>query len=163
MSKPTAFTVMGTLTFLAGIALAEYLATVPANDSARAAEIEPPPPAPQPVEDDVHDLMEYAFEFPYERLASGLLEEPERHTQWKSIKADALILAELSNLLIARPLPAKPQAWKQAAADVRTAGGQLYRAAETKDYPTARRHYEKMIQSCNTCHDTFQTGVEIEL
>ena len=35
---------------------------------------------------------------------------------------------------------------------------EFYGAAKAKDFDAARKHYETMIQRCNTCHQKFADG-----
>ncbi len=52
-----------------------------------------------PVEDDMHEFMEYVFQPTYLRLKASMAELSASQADWKAIKSDALILAESANLL----------------------------------------------------------------
>jgi hypothetical protein len=123
---------------------------------------EPAQVAVEPVEEDIHELMEYLFALPYERLAVAMEEEPDSRSAWTEIKSDALITAEAANLLIMRPPEESPQSWKESSALVRGGGARLYAAAKKRDYKAAREHYEAMIKGCNVCHKKFADEYEIE-
>jgi hypothetical protein len=129
-----------------------------ANDRlARAAE--PAPSAePAPVEEDMHEFMEYVFQPTYLRLKQAMAAEPGDNAGWKGIKSDSLILAEGGNLLLHRVPKDDAETWAAESTAVRELGGDLYRAAKKKDYPAARKSYEKMLVRCNACHDTFAHG-----
>jgi hypothetical protein len=112
----------------------------------------------QPVDDSMHEFMEYQFQPTYLRLKAAMAKPPTDRAGWKPIKADSMILAEGGNLLLIRT-PAKGGAeWNKWSIAVRTRGGQLYRAAKKQDYPSAQTHYRAMLTSCNACHKVFAKG-----
>jgi hypothetical protein len=147
---------------LAGVAVVSglsWLATGSAPLVNRAlAENQPAATEPAPVEEDMHEFMEYVFQPTYLRLKQAMASEPQENAGWKAIKSDSLILAEGGNLLLHRMPKDDAQAWGDESAAVRDLGGDLYRAAKMKDYPAARKSYEKMLVRCNACHDTFAHG-----
>lgn len=112
----------------------------------------------EPVERDMHEFMEYAFQPTYRRLKGAMAVQPTDKVDWKAIKSDSLILAEGGNLLLARPPETDMPSWNELSASVRSSGGEIYRAARMKDFPAARRHYEAMLTNCNRCHDKFAGG-----
>lgn len=116
------------------------------------------PSGPQPVEPDMHEFMEYVFQPTYKRLKLSIAGEPADNNGWKGIKADALILAEGGNLLMLRTPKKDAAAWNEISADVRASGAGLYQSAKSKDYMSARQHYEVMLKKCNACHDKFADG-----
>lgn len=111
-----------------------------------------------PVEPDMHEFMEYVFQPTYKRLKAEMASEPDGNAGWKAIKSDALILAEGGNLLLIRQPDEDRKDWMRHSVEVRDLGGQLYRAAKSKDYTAARRHYEAMLTKCNACHQQFAGG-----
>jgi hypothetical protein len=111
-----------------------------------------------PVEPDMHEFMEYVFQPTFLRLRAQMQAEPADNKAWKGIKSDALILAEGGNLLLIRDAGDEQSDWDRHSIHVRGLGGELYRAAQAKDYKTARGHYEKMVTNCNACHDQFADG-----
>lgn len=115
----------------------------------------------EPVESDMHEFMEYVFQPTFKRLQPAMSAEPTDHQGWKSIKADSLILAEGGNLLLIRQPEEGANDWAKHSVQVRDFGGELYRAAKTKDYPLARKNYESMVESCNACHQQFAHGEHI--
>ncbi|MFM8328044.1 MAG: hypothetical protein ACKN9U_24550, partial [Pirellulaceae bacterium] len=60
----------------------------------------------KPVDVNMHDFMEGMFQAPYRRLKTAMEKEPMEPPAWKSLRSDALILAEGCNLLLTR-LPEK--------------------------------------------------------
>ena len=113
---------------------------------------------PAPVETDMHEFMEYAFQPAYLRLQAAIAAEPKDNAGWKAIKADALVLAEGGNLLLIRPAADDAADWNTYSVDVRRLGGELYAAARKKDFATARKQYQAMLVRCNACHDQFAGG-----
>lgn len=112
----------------------------------------------EPVEPDMHEFMEYVFQPTYKRLKPVMAQSPEDNAGWKSIKSDALILAEGGNLLLIRQPEDDAADWVKHSVQVRDFGGQLYRAAKAKDFTAAWKQYEKMIENCNACHQQFAGG-----
>ncbi len=112
----------------------------------------------KPVETNMHEFMEYAFQEPYKRLKNSLAKEPANGRAWKGVKSDGLILAEGGNLLMMRGPKAHRDAWTKHAAAVRERGGKLYQSSRKRDYAAARQHYTAMLVSCNACHQQFADG-----
>jgi hypothetical protein len=113
---------------------------------------------PQPVEESMHEFMEYVFEPSYLRLQKSMAAAPADNAGWKAIKGDSLVLAEATNLLVARAPEENGQDWIQISSEVRTEGAALYAAAKKKDYAAARSSYEAMLNKCNSCHEQFHKG-----
>lgn len=123
------------------------------DDSAAEASFEPI--------DNMHHFMEYISQPSYRSLKKSFAgDAPENRKGWKSIKSNALILAETS-ALVADCVPqdcSEEQAaqWRQISLEVYTAGKQLYKSAG--DFDAAKTHYGVMIESCNKCHQVFDNG-----
>lgn len=117
--------------------------------------------ATKPVESDMHEFMEYYFQPTFKRLQPAMASAPVNNAGWKTIKADSLILAEGGNLLLSRLPEEDVSDWVSQSTQVREFGQKLYQAAKSKDYATARKHYESMVQNCNACHQQFAGGEHI--
>lgn len=113
------------------------------------------------VEDSMHEFMEYVFQPTYRRLSQQLKTAPTDNQGWKAIKSDSLILAESCNLLIGRQPEDDAQDWCRHAVSARSAGGELYRAAKTKDFAASGAAYRRMLEHCNACHRQFEDGKHI--
>lgn len=113
---------------------------------------------PRPVEDDMHEFMEYAFEPAYKRLQAAMAKEPADNGGWKAIKGESLQLAEGGNLLLIRTPQDDASIWREMSAAVRGAGGELYAAAKKKDFVASRKSYETLLLKCNAYHDKFAGG-----
>jgi hypothetical protein len=117
-----------------------------------------PPARLQPVDESTHEFMEYFFQPTYKRLKAAMAKAPAGGAGWKTVKADSLVLAEGGNLLLMRTPPKGGADWNKRAIEVRTRGGQLYRAAKKRDHKSAQTHYRAMLTSCNACHKAFAKG-----
>ena len=111
-----------------------------------------------PVEQSMHEFMEYVFQPTYLRLKAQMAAEPPDNKAWKAVKSDALILAEGGNLLLIRQPEKDTKSWQDLSAQVRGLGGELYQAAKKKDYKSAHQHYKAMLIKCNACHQQFAKG-----
>lgn len=112
----------------------------------------------EPVDDDMHHLMEYVFEPSYKRLKASMAEEPSDKAVWKAIKGDSLSLAEVANLLLHRLPQENAEDWQNHTVETRKAGGEFYQAARAANYPEALEAYRVMLKRCNACHDQFADG-----
>ena len=56
----------------------------------------------EPVEADMHEFMEYAFEPFFHELKDSMANPPANKKAWVPVKANALVLAEAGNLLMLR-------------------------------------------------------------
>ena len=158
MKKNVCFLIAATILFgLAGW-LNQFDSTLTQPAAARAAETCAAQPKQQPVVDSMHQLMEYVFELPYERLKKQMAEEPKDKSGWKIVKSDSLILAEAENLLLMRAPEEDSQEWNNLSVATRDLGGRLYQAARGHDYKAARQHYNAMVAKCNACHTKFADG-----
>ncbi len=119
-----------------------------------------PPAAPTivPVEVTMHDFMEGVFQGPYRRLKTAMAAEPTAGPGWKTIRSEALILAEGGNLLLARKPEKDVEKWAEFSVAVRESGAQLFKAAKQKDFARSQKAYEAMLTHCNACHKHFDDG-----
>lgn len=148
-------TCLATLATLLGLGVVIFSGSAPRSIGAQE---QKPSAAPVPVEESMHEFMEYVFQPTYVRLKGSMAVEPTENPGWKAIKADSLSLAESGNLLLLRTPDKDGKAWNDSSVAVRDLGGQLYQAARKKDYASARRHYVAMIEKCNACHTQFADG-----
>ena len=144
-----------------GLVIAALFATIQSLPSVNADPPELIAGDVEPVEDDMHEFMEYLFQPTYKRLKVSMAEEPADKKGWKAIKSDALILAEGGNLLLAHVPDTDGADWTKHSVVVRRHGGDLYRAAKAKDYAKATGSYRLMIEHCNACHKQFENGKHI--
>jgi hypothetical protein len=114
-----------------------------------------------PVETDMHELMEYIFQPAFKRLKPAMENEPVDNSAWKTIKAEALTLAEGGNLILMRAPEEEKVIWTLHGTKVRGHGRIMYQAAKAKDFKLASQHYRMMLISCNACHYKFAGGEHI--
>ena len=114
-----------------------------------------------PVEESMHEFMEYVFQPAYQRLKPALATAPTDNKGWKAIKGDALTLAESCNLLFGRAPEENAADWKKHAAASRDGGAKLYAAAKGKDFAATQAAWKGMLESCNACHRQFENGKHI--
>jgi hypothetical protein len=114
-----------------------------------------------PVEESMHEFMEYVFQPTYIRLKKSMAAAPEDNAGWKGIKSDSLILAESCNLLYGRKPAEHGEDWVKHAAASKAGGAALYKAARAKDFAAASTAWKTMLESCNACHKQFENGKHI--
>ncbi|MEX0718559.1 MAG: cytochrome c [Planctomycetaceae bacterium] len=146
------------IVLLVAIAVLAALGTGAWSNATSAAVAQPAGGAAAPVEDDLHEFMEYVFEPTFERLKAAMAAKEKDDAKWKAVKSDALILAEGGNLLLIRKPDEDAADWTKHAVAARDAGGELYRAAKAKDANAAGTRYRAMIARCNACHEQFSAG-----
>ena len=116
---------------------------------------------PTPVEESMHEFMEYVFQPTYLRLKASMVAVPADNKGWKALKSDALILAESCNLLFARKPDEHGEDWTSHAMAAKTHGAELYKAAKEKNFEAATSAYKAMLNNCNACHKQFEDGKHI--
>lgn len=104
------------------------------------------------------ELMKLLFDPYYVDLRRALREEPDGRTGWRRAYIAIFRLAEVTNLLYSRGdkdymLTGE---WRQMVTDSRDAAAATGQAVLKRDYPLARQRYERLIQSCNACHQKFE-------
>ncbi len=114
-----------------------------------------------PVEDSMHEFMEYVFQPTYQRLKASMAAAPIDNKGWKAVKSDALILAESCNLLFVRKPDEHGDDWAKHATASKTHGAELYKAAKEKNFEAATTAYKMMLNNCNACHKQFEDGKHI--
>lgn len=111
----------------------------------------------KPVEESISTHMAYLFAPSYRRLKPLMRSEPTDTSGWKTIRSEALLLAESGGNLNSRRSsngfnPDAQQNWPKNSAAVKKHGAELYRAAKDKDFKAVKRSYIAMTDSCNACH-----------
>ena len=114
-----------------------------------------------PVEDSMHEFMEYVFQPTYLRLKASMAAAAVDNKGWKAVKSDSLILAESCNLLFARKPDEHGEDWASHATAAKTHGAALYKAAKEKNFEAATAAYRTMLNNCNACHKQFEDGKHI--
>jgi len=87
------------------------------------------------------------------QLALALSGEPKDPRQWKTIRAEAALLAETGALLQVRaPSKGSPASWRRHTTAYREAAVSLVAAADRRDYAAARKALAQLNGSCSACH-----------
>jgi hypothetical protein len=98
----------------------------------------------------------------FQGIEQSLSQEPRGTDAWDIIQGQALLIAENGNLLMLRPpTGAKEDAWLDRAAELRSAGARLARAAVDHDYARCRDDLTRLANVCNRCHKSFQVNANI--
>ena len=111
-----------------------------------------------PVDANMHDFMEGVFQGPYRRLKTAMATEPTDKSGWKTIRSEAIILAEGGNLLLTRKPEKDVEKWVEFSVAVRETGSALRKAARQNDFAASKKAYESMLTHCNACHKHFDDG-----
>ena len=114
-----------------------------------------------PVEDSMHEFMEYVFQPTYQRLKTSMVAVPADNKGWKALKSDSLILAESCNLLFGRKPEEHAEDWVKHAIAAKASGADLYKAAKNKEFEAATTAWKSMLNNCNACHKQFEDGKHI--
>ena len=126
------------------------------------ADVNPETTSQEPVEADVHEFMEYAFEPFFESLKDSLASEPKDRKAWKAVKANSLILAENGNLLMLRGPKEHSKKWNELSAAMRDQGKHVYRGGKKRDYQSTRKAFVSFVAKCNACHEAFADGEHMQ-
>ena len=80
-------------------------------------------------------------------------EAPEGDSDWEAVQNNAVILAESGNLLLIGNR-AKDQVWTKTSQAMVDAGAAALKAAEAKDVDAVIEVGNRIVDACETCHDT---------
>lgn len=106
---------------------------------------------------DNYELMDYMIDPVYERLKDAVAVKPEGRKGWRALYVEAFSMAELSNLVYLRDDEdyMGTDEWNEMTTISRKQSMDIVTAIKAKDYPSIRKHYESLIQTCNKCHEQF--------
>jgi hypothetical protein len=94
-------------------------------------------------------------------LQQGLKRPPRDERSWLALRDNALLIAENGNLLLMRSAGKKADAWTDRAVSLRTVAARLAEASAEHNASRGRQVLLELARTCDRCHDTFQTGVQI--
>ncbi len=107
-------------------------------------------------------LMEALAQPNFRALGEQLGQSPTELEAWKFARGQALLLAELGNLLLLRPPRNQGEAdWLKQAVDLRECATELARRLAAQDYVQSRAALAQVANSCNRCHRTFRIAVQV--
>jgi len=125
------------------------------------------PPASRPVPRleavaETRLLMEGMANANFRGLERLLKEKPAANEPWTFARGQALLIAEMGNLLLLRPPRNKGRdVWQERAMELRASATNLARVAATRDYERSRAALTSLANVCNRCHQTFQVQVRL--
>jgi hypothetical protein len=91
------------------------------------------------------------------RLARVLAAPPQGEAGWEQARADAAMVAEGGNLLLAeRPPKGSLAGWRQRATDFRAAAQALLRAVDARDFAAAQQSFRELPRVCAACHADYR-------
>ena len=107
-------------------------------------------------------LMEAIAHANFRGLERNLTKKPMDDQAWVFARGQALLIAETGNLLMLRP-PKNPgeTAWMERSMDMRSQAMQLAQHLAKKDLDRSKAGMQQLANSCNRCHQTFKTPIEI--
>lgn len=106
------------------------------------------------------ELMKIMVDPVYEDMKDWIEVPPQRRKEWRGLYIAAFSLAELSNLLYARTGEeyTDSEEWARLTTEARDITIQLAESVrEQADYETLKRNYLAVVDSCNECHERFDT------
>lgn len=97
-------------------------------------------------------------------LGKILHEKPAEAEAWSFARGQALLIAEMGNLLMMRPprTTTGQDVWMTQAMELRTASANLARLLAAKDYSKSRSALASVANVCNHCHQAFQTPNRVD-
>jgi hypothetical protein len=123
------------------------------------------PAAPRPKPEAVAEtrlLMEGLAQANYRGLDKLLRQPPADVEGWTFARGQALLIAEMGNLLLLRPpRNAGETAWLQQSAELRDSATLLARRLAARDYSRSVTALAALADTCNRCHQTFRVRTHI--
>jgi hypothetical protein len=150
---------------LAGVVFAVVMAVLAGAPATSQTPARPPAkvrPRPEAVAE-TRLLMEALAQPNFRGLEQLLRQKPDSAEAWKFARGQALLLAELGNLLLLRPprSAAAQQRWFERAVELRRAAREVAENAARSDYERTRTAFVSLANVCNRCHRTFRIAVDI--
>ena len=104
------------------------------------------------------ELMKLLFDPYYVDLRKAISEEPEGRAGWRQAYIAIFRLSEVTNLLYSREGKdyMGTDEWNEMATHSRDAAQAVGAAVLKLDYERVRKSYERLIQTCNDCHQKFE-------
>jgi hypothetical protein len=107
-------------------------------------------------------LMEAIAHANFRGLERNLTKNPIDDQSWVFARGQALLIAESANLLMLRPPKNQGEsAWMERAMAMRKEAQQLAQHLAKKDVERSKAGMQQLANSCNRCHQTLKTPIEI--
>ncbi len=81
--------------------------------------------------------------------------EPKDDNEWKNVRANALVLVDSGEWLLAYPAKANQQPWQEAARNMLDAAKKAALAAEAKQAENVADAGNSLYEACESCHATY--------
>jgi dienelactone hydrolase len=93
----------------------------------------------------------------WDHLRQQLRDEPKAEKEWKRVRADAALLAEIGEILEHHNPPKGPISnWQEQARSFTTAAEQIVESAERRDYSVAHHALDALAACCTQCHKRYR-------
>ena len=112
------------------------------------------------------ELMKILMDPIYEDLKDWIEVPPERRKQWRGLYVAAFTLAEVTNLLYSRTGEeyTDNEEWVRLTTEALDITVRLAESVrEQADYETLKSNYLAVVESCNVCHERFNTDEPPEI
>lgn len=112
------------------------------------------------------ELMKIMMDPVYEDLKDWIEVPPERRKQWRGLYVAAFSLAEVSNLMYSRTGEeyTENEEWVRLVTEGRDIAIRLAESVrEQAEYETLKANYLALVESCNTCHERFNSDEPPEI
>jgi hypothetical protein len=121
-----------------------------------------PVPRPEPVAE-TKLLMEALARPNVGGLNRILKNQPKEAEAWKFARGQALVVAEMGNLLLLRGPKdrATQEAWQARAGELRDAAAKLGKAAGARDFVGSRAALVDVANVCNRCHQGQKVAYQV--
>ena len=107
-------------------------------------------------------LMEALAHANFRGLERNLTKKPMDDQAWVFARGQALLIAETANLLMLRPPKNQGEAaWMERSMEMRSQAMQLAQHLAKKDMDRSKAGMQQLANSCNRCHQSFKTPIEI--
>jgi hypothetical protein len=107
-------------------------------------------------------LMEGLNQSNVRGLETLLKKKPETVEAWAFGRGQALLIAETGNLLLLRPPKNQGRdLWQMRATELRDSATALARTLARQDFEGSRAALVQLANSCNRCHQSFQSAVRV--
>ena len=95
-------------------------------------------------------------------LGETLSEQPKDEEAWVYGRGQALLIAEMGNLLMLRPPRGEGREnWLRRSSELRTSGEKLARQLAGKQYLPSRAGLVNLANVCNRCHRDFRVAARV--
>jgi hypothetical protein len=115
--------------------------------------VSPPLPPVKPVATTKQLMM--ALTEPSNALFNVGIEPPTADEAWTSIQTNAVLVAEIGNLLLLGDRPEDQGDWVTFSLAMTDAGVAVLKAAESRDVEAATRAGDTLLETCSQCHTQY--------